>query len=208
MRLSCLLLGCFFSFYIFAQPSKKTYKNIKEAQGHAIKAPLSMMGVDVDHSVGVSVDGEAIGERCLSPETTVGDAGSSLTLEFTDPKPLLPAGKDVVYIQNGKNVFRQSQLDQEKSFCMLGIRQKNTSSSMQLIKAPIKVANPIFANVNNSKHASAMLFEEPFNYFACFDRHGTSDMRDMTISEFKKIVGDAMRVKLTCSKLGDSKSKK
>ncbi|MEI7441537.1 MAG: hypothetical protein WCK43_07915 [bacterium] len=215
MRLSCLLLGCFFSLCVFAGSSKKTYGNIKEAQGNAIKAPLSMMGVDVDsgnslnasskeknHSVGDAVDGEAMGEMCLSPETTMGDAGSSLSFEFTEPKPLLPAGKDDVYIQNGRVVFRDSQLDPEKSYCKLMISQKNISTSMQLIESPIKVEEV------KDKIEDMLHLEKPFVGIFCisYPERKTEKISDLRISEFKKIVGDAMRINLNCSKLGASKS--
>lgn len=221
MRLSFLFLGCFLSLCIFAGKSKDEYENINN-QGHAIKPPLSIMGVDVDsgnkqdsgnsldasskeknHSVGVSVDGEAMGEMCLSPETTIGDAGSSLSLELTEPKLLLPAGKDAVYVQNGRVVFRESQLNQEKSYCKLTIREKNINASMQLIESPIKVEEV-------EKYGNTLSLEEPFVGMYCIfaPERKYEKISDLRISEFKKIVGDAMRVNLNCSKLGASKSKK
>ena len=222
MRLSFLFLGCFLAWCIFAGKSKDEYENINN-QRHAIKPPLSIKGVDVDsgnkqdsgnsldasskeknHSVGVSVDGEAMGEMCLSPETTIGDAGSSLSLELTDPKLLLPAGKDAVYVQNGRVVFRESQLNQEKSYCKLMIREKNINASMQLIESPIKVEEV------KHKYGNTLSLEEPFVGMYCIfaPERKYEKMSDLRISEFKKIVGDAMRVNLNCSKLGASKSKK
>lgn len=219
MKLSCLLLGCFFSFYIFAESSEKTYGNNLKIIGDVIKNSSSIIGVGVDseikkksgnnlkasseeikHSIGVAVDGEAMGEMCLSPEATVGDAGSSLSLDFTEPKPLLPAGKDAVYIQNGRVVFRESQLNQEKSYCKLKIKEKNISGSMQLIESPIKVREE-----KEKRYEYSLSLEDPFDAIYCIS---TKKINDLRISEFKKIVGDSMRVNLNCSKLGASKGKK
>ena len=226
MRLSCLLLGCFFSLCIFAESSEKTYGNIEEAQGHAIKAPRSMMGVDADHSVGVSVDGEAREERCLSPDTTFEDVGSSLSLEFTEPKPLLPAEDTGIYIQDGKiipskNYQNKNKLDSNKPYCSLGIDFEHHSKSMQLLEGPIKVNG----SGNKSRNPNYISLETPFNILMCFKtirepiylkdiliNYKTIEkpisMRDLRISEFKEIVGNAIKVNINCSKLSASKSKK
>ncbi len=211
MRLSCLLLGCFFSFYIFAQPSEKTYGNIKEAQGHAIKAPRSMIGVDADHSVGVSVDGEAIGERCLSPENTLRDAGTSLSLDFTEPKPLLPAGGDTIFIQKGKTCFKYSCIDRSVPYCVIKVLEKHVKkAAMQLVEGPVRI-KVTSSNAKGLEHYtdidSSLALEEPFEAIGC-KGNNKYHTGSLAITEFKKIVGDSMRVNLNCSKLGASKSKK
>jgi hypothetical protein len=130
MRLNIVFLVGFLSFNVFAQ-----------SHSNGITIPPEKK----PENVGFAVDGEAMGERCLSPETTFADAGSILSFEFTEPKPLIPAGAIHVFIQNGK-VVSQDKRDRKKPYCSLDISEKHKSTSMQLIEEPIKVKahNPMF----------------------------------------------------------------
>lgn len=54
-----------------------------------------------------------------------------------------------------------------------------------------------------------MLLEEPFDSIGCFlTKINPINIGHMLISEFKEIVGHAIKLNINCSKLGASKSKK